>query len=121
MHMWNHQQCNDRLLMPAGLHDANWVEPASPDMCCLLPACSKAMLQGVVFQPEHDVQQADHMSIDRNACRKAIMQAGMAQPGMIYAGLTSLMDYMNAKDKETFNSTLQKGMSMLEQVDSAFR
>ena len=57
------------------------------------------------------------MSTDRNACRKAIMRAGMAQPGMIYAGLTSLMDYMNAKDKETFNSTLQKGMSMLEQVD----
>ena len=45
------------------------------------------------------------------------MRAGMAQPGMIYAGLTSIMDYMDAKDKETFNSTLQKGMSMLEQVD----
>ena len=45
------------------------------------------------------------------------MRAGMAQPGMIYAGLTSIMDYMDPKDKETFNSTLQKGMSMLEQVD----
>ena len=45
------------------------------------------------------------------------MRAGMAKPGMIYAGLTSIMDYMDAKDKETFNSTLQKGMSMLQQVN----
>ena len=45
------------------------------------------------------------------------MRAGMAQPGLIYAGLTSIMDYMDAKDKETFNSTVHKGMSMLQQVD----
>ena len=86
-------------------------------MCCLLPVCSEGMLPGVIFQSEHGVQQADHMSVDCNACRKAILRAGMAQPGMIYAGLTSIMADMNAKDKEIFSSTLHKRMSMLEQVD----
>ena len=45
------------------------------------------------------------------------MRAGMAKPGMIYAGLTLLRDYMSAQDKETFHSTLHKSMSMLQQVD----
>ena len=36
---------------------------------------------------------------------------------MIHVGLTSLMDYMGEMDKKAFNSTLQKGMSMSQQVD----
>ena len=45
------------------------------------------------------------------------MRAGMSRPGSIYAGLTSLMDYMGEVDMEAFNSTLHKRMSMSEQVD----
>ena len=51
------------------------------------------------------------------ACRKAIVRAGVSQPSMIYVGLTSLVDYMGEMDKEAFNSTLHKGMSMSQQVD----
>ena len=41
----------------------------------------------------------------------------MTHPNLIHAGLTSIKDYMNAQDKETFNSTLQKAMPMQQQVE----
>ncbi len=75
------------------------------------------MLQSIIFQLRRNMQQPDNVSI-YCLCLQESHSASWDEPAsIIYAGLTSLMDYMGETDKEAFNSTLHERMSMSQQVD----
>ena len=105
--------------MPAGRRVANQSNSTRADRCCQPPTHvrMKAMLQTVIFQSGRGMQQPDNVSM----CCLCLQESHSASWGEAArhdsCGLTSLMGYMGQMDKEAFNSTLQKGMSMSQQVD----
>ncbi len=106
------------LCLQEGILQTRSSQPGLPSAVCSLPMCAGGPYRKLSSfnQGKASSGQTTWLST-ANACRKAILQAGMAQPDLIYAGLTSIKDTMSEQDKETFSSTLHERMSMLQQVD----